>query len=223
MNKIWNLDEEGPLFSDGVLTLSEFYWTFDLNGKIANKELPIDFTPMWFKAKRSNKTIVVLKASSPINIPKMIAAAAITKDISEADHAGVLTKKFGYKEKVISKSLSVLLLNEIVFHTISGEVKKFVADEHTSDRLYSMEDKARKRDRSDIIREILSFIDSSNCTGITSIIYKCNLNYNSANKIINKLISKQLIEIVEHENNKKSFIVTEKGKAFLNAVELINW
>ena len=222
MPKIWGLEEEGPFFSNGVLTLSEFYWTVDIDGEITNKELPIYSSHIWFKAKRSNKSIIVLKATSPSTIPKMIATAAITKDVCGANQACVLSKKFGYREKVMSKSLSVSLLNEVIFQTVSGEVRKFVADEHSGDKLSSQEDKFHKRDRSDIIREILAFIDSSDCTGITSIIYKCNLNYNSANKIIDQLISRQLIAILEHEKNKKSFTLTEKGRSFLRAVELLS-
>lgn len=221
MPKIWNLEEEGPFFANGVLTLSEFYWDIDLNSEIASKELPIDSFHIWFKAKRGDKSILILKATSPGNIPKIIATAAITKDVSGASYACVLSKRFGYREKVMSKSLSVLLLNEVIYQTISGEVRKFAADEHSGDKLFSQSDRFRKRDRTDIIREILSFIDSSDCTGITSIIYKCNLNYNSASKIVDHLISKQFIEIVEHDNNKKTFSLTEKGRSFLHAVELL--
>jgi hypothetical protein len=43
----------------------------------------------------------------------------------------------------------------------------------------------KRRDRTKIVHDILELADSYGSLGITKIIYRCNLNYNSAQKIMN--------------------------------------
>ena len=69
----------------------------------------------------------------------------------------------------------------------------------------------------EIMKDVLHFIRGSDCTGRTSIIYKCNLNYNTALKMIEELINKEYLK-VETVENKKTFIVTGKGESFLEAI-----
>ena len=66
----------------------------------------------------------------------------------------------------------------------------------------------------EIMKDVLHFIRGQDCTGITSIIYKCNLNYNTALKMIDELIKKDYLQ-VENIENKKIFTVTNKGESFL--------
>ncbi len=62
-----------------------------------------------------------------------------------------------------------------------------------------------------------SLLSSDACAGITSIIYKCNLNYNTALKTIDELLRKEYIK-VELNDKKREYLVTERGESFLETL-----
>lgn len=73
-----------------------------------------------------------------------------------------------------------------------------------------------KRDRTKIIADIMQLL-STERNGITGIIYKCNLNYKSATRIINDLMEKKYVEI--QKNNEKSlYSLTPDGLEILKAI-----
>ena len=74
----------------------------------------------------------------------------------------------------------------------------------------------KRRDRTKIVHDILELADSYGSLGITKIIYRCNLNYNSAQKIMNELLDRKLLETLPTGGVKNKFKITESGLHFLN-------
>lgn len=81
----------------------------------------------------------------------------------------------------------------------------------------------KRRDRTKIVHDILELADSNGTLGITKIIYRCNLNYNSAQKIINDLVSRKLIEVMASSGIKKKFRITETGLTFLSDLKKLSF
>ena len=81
----------------------------------------------------------------------------------------------------------------------------------------------KRRDRTKIVHDILELADSNGTLGITKIIYRCNLNYNSAQKIINDLVSRKLIEVMSSSGIKKKFRITETGLTFLSDLKKLSF
>lgn len=81
----------------------------------------------------------------------------------------------------------------------------------------------KRRDRTKIVHDILELADSNVSFGITKIIYRCNLNYNSAQTIINDLIDRRLLEILNTNGAKKKFRITETGLSFLSDLKKLSF
>ena len=215
--KIFGLiDERVPVISNGNLALSEYYWEmFPNNRGSFNNDVGASYE-LKLVSKVDSQTLLVFNASEMGDIVRIIATAAVVRDMSNAKYACVLAGSFGFKEKVLAKSLSVFLVNSIDFIRVDGTVQKIKNDimpirPHEKNHTHP-----KKRQKMEIMKDVLHFIRGQDCTGITSIIYKCNLNYNTALKMIDELIKKDYLK-VENVENKKVFTVTHKGESFLEA------
>ncbi|MEM0158461.1 MAG: winged helix-turn-helix domain-containing protein [Thermoplasmataceae archaeon] len=72
-----------------------------------------------------------------------------------------------------------------------------------------------RRDHTKIVQDILELAESYGDVGITRIIYKCNLNYNSAQRIINELLDRNLLQTIGQAGSKQKFKLTESGQFLL--------
>ena len=74
----------------------------------------------------------------------------------------------------------------------------------------------KKRDRLEVIYDIVKVI-MSNRGRIkpTHLMYKSNLSYKLLNKYLNELLNKKFIDL-KIINDKKNYILTNKGKRFFN-------
>ena len=208
------LNEKEPVISNGNLLLSEYYWEmFSNNRTQSNNDLGTSYE-LKLVSKTNSQTLLVFNASEMGDALRIIATAAVVRDMSNARYACVLANSFGYKEKVLAKSLSVFLLNSIDFIRVDGTVQKIKNDIIPIKSHEKTHEHPKKRQKMEIMKDVLHFIRGQDCTGITSIIYKCNLNYNTALKMIDELIKKDYLQ-VENIENKKIFTVTNKGESFL--------
>ncbi|MBS3092100.1 DUF4364 family protein [Candidatus Pacearchaeota archaeon] len=80
---------------------------------------------------------------------------------------------------------------------------------------------SKKRNRLEVIRDILQVINSRNGRiKPTHILYKSNLSYQMMEEYLQELIEKKFI--VEHKSKEgKTYSVTEKGLNYLNKYSLI--
>lgn len=74
---------------------------------------------------------------------------------------------------------------------------------------------AKKRERLEVIRDILKAIKNSRDIKPTRLLYSSNLSPQMFKEYINELIAKGFIKIEIDKKDKKSFHLTSKGQNFL--------
>ena len=72
----------------------------------------------------------------------------------------------------------------------------------------------KKRNKLEMIRDMLLIIQKARKIRITPLIYKANLSSNSIKPYIDDLLKKELIETITTQET-KYFIITSKGNEFL--------
>ena len=80
--------------------------------------------------------------------------------------------------------------------------------------------KKHNRDRTKITQEILENILYLEGASITQLIYKCNLNYKSAKTILNDLITKELIKLIDYQPTGKRYELTDRGRKALERLRI---
>jgi len=80
---------------------------------------------------------------------------------------------------------------------------------------------AKKRERLDVIRDILQTIRQSREIKPTRLLYASNLSPQMFKEYINELISKNFIKFEIDKKEKKTFFLTKKGQDFLMEYKVI--
>ena len=80
---------------------------------------------------------------------------------------------------------------------------------------------ARKRERLEVIRDILIAIRSNRQIKPTRLLYASNLSPQMFKEYINELISKSFIKLDIDEKDKKTFSLTPRGQEFLQEYKMI--
>lgn len=80
---------------------------------------------------------------------------------------------------------------------------------------------ARKRERLEVIRDILKAIMSNKNIKPTRLLYASNLSPQMFKEYINELISKGFISLEINKKDKKAFVLTKKGQDFLQEYRAI--
>ncbi|EQB70183.1 MAG: hypothetical protein AMDU4_FER2C00259G0002 [Ferroplasma sp. Type II] len=79
-------------------------------------------------------------------------------------------------------------------------------------------EKIERREKIFIVREILQLLKNNDDVNITRIIYKCNLNYRYAMKLLETLIEKGIVDYIEYKNGVK-YRITREGMKYLEDVQ----
>lgn len=80
---------------------------------------------------------------------------------------------------------------------------------------------ARKRERLDIIKDILRAIRENRNIKPTRLLYASNLSPQMFKEYINELISKEFIKLDVDKKEKKTFSLTGRGNEFLEEYKVI--
>ena len=80
---------------------------------------------------------------------------------------------------------------------------------------------AKKRERLDVIKDILQTIRQNREIKPTRLLYASNLSPQMFKEYINELISKNFIKLDIDANDKKTFSLTKKGQDFLQEYKMI--
>jgi len=80
---------------------------------------------------------------------------------------------------------------------------------------------AKKRERLEVIRDILLAIRNNKNIKPTRLLYSSNLSPQMFKEYINELIEKKFISLDIDEKEKKTFSLTEKGNNFLEEYRVI--
>lgn len=79
----------------------------------------------------------------------------------------------------------------------------------------------KKRERLEVIRDILKSIRDTRNIKPTRLLYSSNLSPQMFKEYINELIEKKFIQIEVHKDEKKTFSLTKKGYDFLEQYRTI--
>ncbi|MEM3676176.1 MAG: winged helix-turn-helix domain-containing protein [Thermoplasmataceae archaeon] len=74
-----------------------------------------------------------------------------------------------------------------------------------------------KRDRVSMMADIMQFLHEESAT-ITSIIYRCNLNYQTATELLNELLLKKYVTMM-HNSRKPTYVLTRDGAIALESLK----
>ena len=80
---------------------------------------------------------------------------------------------------------------------------------------------ARKRERLDVIRDILLSVRESRKIKPTRLLYASNLSPQMFKEYVNELLSKDFIKFEEDKKGKREIILTKKGNEFLEEYKVI--
>ena len=80
---------------------------------------------------------------------------------------------------------------------------------------------AKKRERLEVIRDILKSINTSRQIKPTRLLYASNLSPQMFKEYINELLSKGFIQFEIDKKEKKTFSLTSKGQEFLQEYKVI--
>ncbi len=80
---------------------------------------------------------------------------------------------------------------------------------------------ARKRERLEVIRDILNSIRSNRNIKPTRLLYSSNLSPQMFKEYINELLTKGFISLNIDDKDKKTFSLTKKGQDFLQEYRVI--
>jgi predicted transcriptional regulator len=80
---------------------------------------------------------------------------------------------------------------------------------------------AKKRERLEVIKDILEAIKEGRNIKPTRLLYASNLSPQMFKDYINELLGKGFIKIENYEDGKKTFSLTKKGQDFLQEYRII--
>jgi predicted transcriptional regulator len=80
---------------------------------------------------------------------------------------------------------------------------------------------SKKRERLEVIRDILNTIRQTREIKPTRLLYASNLSPQMFKDYINELIAKEFIKLEISDNEKKTFSITKKGSDFLQEYKVI--
>lgn len=80
---------------------------------------------------------------------------------------------------------------------------------------------AKKRERLEVIKDILRVVRESRSIKPTRLLYSSNLSPQMFKEYVNELLKKGFIKMNDEGDNKKTFSITNKGNEFLQQYKLI--
>lgn len=211
-------------------------WTFMFMPKIIGKSgKSHEFDYGFYAGGEDNFLVLGKKYTSEIRN----GLAALTYFNAQSDDVGANRKViFSEKElpqevKLLANALKIDVLYEMggINSFLSASLKEKSASSDLRMDISSMlsldkEEKIEKskkkyRDRTRLIQEVLRSASAEEGATLNNIVFKCNLNYNSARKIVEELIRKELIGIAKDENEKTVYRITGGGSTMIEKLRYL--
>lgn len=209
-------------------------WSVVENVKIKGKSQAIHTFELGLESKKDHSLIPVLylRELDEGKSEKIMLHRVKSTDISASNGYVITDYDMDAKEKALCEicNLRVVRANgnslSIEGKNISSHVVRANA-RYTGDfaqphsfRERKPQIKRRNRDRTKITQEILENVLYLEGASITQLIYKCNLNYKSAKTILDEMMSKELIKMVDYTNTGKRYELTERGRRALERLRV---
>lgn len=208
-------------------------WRIVFKGTIRGKSQILHYFDMVMESE-INKTLapVIFLRSTDENKASKIMLHKVKSDDVSANLSFVMTDfSLEPKERILCEMshIKVVYLGNLNgdklisdrFHNMFYEVSEAVK-RNTDDTIFSEKPKIfrrKNRDRTKIIQDVLESVLYMKSASITQLIYKCNLNYKSAKNLLNEMISRDLLKIVEYSSVGKRYELTDRGRKTLERLQ----
>ncbi|MHB1709124.1 MAG: winged helix-turn-helix domain-containing protein [Thermoplasmataceae archaeon] len=196
----------GVTVSGDKLIFNSEQWSLKHKSRVEEwSDIPMSFD--YILRNRANNRIIVgmkLGAHKSCRISKIISLGTLISRTDVIMSFAQSSRKFSGDElNLISKSniFPIKLLEEN-----GQENQNTGADVQTI-----------KRSREEIVKQILIITQGKDCS-ITSIVYKCNLNYTYASKTLDLMVRKKLLAQLE-KNDRKFYKATPAGDLFIKNMD----
>ena len=207
------------MVKNSIIVFDSNEWEEVYNG-IVSSRVDIYKVDLILRSRKTGEEIpvVMLRGSSDSKIKKI---KEFTENVSRnqytrkiAIYGGVIPPEL----REISLKFNITLCHKIILnHTNMSKIIEVPAIpvEKPLQQPENKYEKIQRREKIFIIKEILDTVNSSEGINITKIIYKCNLNYQYAIKLLENLIQKGMVDVMEYKNGIK-YAITSEGKNYLN-------
>lgn len=208
-------------------------WRIVFRGTIRGKSQILHYFDMVMESEinRALAPVMFLRSTDENKASKLMLHKVKCEDVS-ANLSFVLTDfSLEPKERILcdmSHMKSVFLGNanggKLVseqFHNAFYEISEAIKRE-TNDTIFAEKPRIfrrRNRDRTKIIQDVLESVLYMKSASITQLIYKCNLNYRSAKNLLNEMITRDLLKLVEYSSVGKRYELTDKGRKTLERLQ----
>lgn len=235
-NKAQSLPKLEPIFPQGLVSSRE-KWDFLMAPRIQGKSGNVHEFDFAF-CLRSGRNILVLGKKYTSEIRNGLAALtffnAQCDDVRAFRKVMFCEKELSPEEKLLANALKIDVLKELSdvnqFLSVSLNKEPEISREKLDvSAILSLEkesknERSRKkyRDRTRLIQEVLSSASVEDGTTLNNIVFKCNLNYNSARRIVDDLIKKELLGIETNEDDKTVYTVTGDGYKMIERLRYLD-
>ena len=200
------------------LILNRKIWNFHSNVEIEGRSGIRHSIPIYAESRNGSRMILMESECSYKSILRSIGYLHVmTMDLG-VEHAFVLCKDFNQSliPNIDLSRTDIKIVSGI--HYVGDSDTIYSRDVGYSGRSGKLDPVSQKfkRDRTAIMAEIMQLLTLDQ-QGITSIIYRCNLNYRSAKKVLDELMMKKYVE-AQKEEEKTLYGITKEGADALKMI-----
>lgn len=214
-------------FGDGlelkgdILAVDEAVWEIEERAVVTGLS-GVKHTVDYYLKSKSNRTIIITKADADIGaIYSAIGKLQVLKEDLDPTEVFVACQSkdlLGTVSKM-ARQVGIRVISKLepssAKNGFSAKNNSILGRGTLSSRNSA---KKLRRDHTHLILEIMSLLRDEK-SRITNIIYKCNLNHKTATNLIDELIEKGYLRIVESEESEKAYLLTREGSEALRTLE----
>lgn len=216
-----------------ILGIDPGVWKIVFRGTVRGRSQILHYFDMVLESESSGSLVpVMFLKSTETNKSSKIMLHKVKSDDISSDMSYIMTDfAMDPKDKILcemshlravnlgSAKGSVLVSEKFhdAFYGIEEAVKR-----KTNDPIFSEKPKIfrrKNRDRTKIVQDVLESVLYMKSASITQLIYKCNLNYKSAKSLLNDMIAKDLLKIVEYSSIGRRYELTDRGRKMLERLQ----
>lgn len=211
-------DMEGIYIERGELILDPGLWKISTNRELQGKSGIKHLVSHYGECSTGASFIMLESDCSYQSLLRAIGTLHVMKMDLGSSHSFVLCNEFGdlwHMNLDLSKTEVKIVKAVRLKGQDNGENRHIFSPKDY--RLPGPQSRA-KRDRTAIMAEIMQLL-SRDRQGITSIIYRCNLNYRSATRVLDELITRRYVEMKKDDEMKTSYEITNEGMDALKMIK----
>ncbi len=232
-SEVGNDDPDTAAKISDIIGIDSSEWRIVFNGTIRGKSQILHYFDIVMESElnRTLAPVLFLRSTDENKASKIMLHKVKSDDISANQSYVFADSTLDPKDRILCEMshLKIVQIDENNrgtllsdrFHNAFYDVEESVKRE-TNDEIFSEKPKMfrrRNRDRTKIIQDVLESVLYMKSASITQLIYKCNLNYKSAKELLNEMMSKNLIKIVDYSSIGKRYEMTDRGRKMLERLQ----